>query len=65
MHHHSKHHPVFESQASQGVHGRYSDASREDAGTMVNFMWQADLHGVVDFVTDCLQLNASAGPVES
>ena len=26
---------------------------------MVNFMWQADLHGLINFVTDCLQPNAS------
>ena len=27
---------------------------RQHAGTMIQFMWQADLHGVAKFIRECL-----------
>ncbi len=32
------------------------------ADTMIQFMWQADLHGVAKFVTDCLGVYYSTDP---
>jgi len=29
---------------------------------MVQFMWQADMHGVAKFVTDCLGVYSSTDP---
>ena len=34
----------------------------EHAGTMIQFMWQADLHGVAKYVTDCLGVYYDADP---
>jgi len=33
----------------------------EYPGTLINFMWQASLHGVASFVTECLKHVGSAG----
>ena len=37
---------VFGCQALQGVRDKYCDLFVEHAGTMLKFMWQADLHGI-------------------
>jgi len=44
---------------------KYPNLFGEHAIAMVTFMWQADLHGVANFVQRCLELYAKAGPVES
>ena len=55
---------VFECQALQGVRDKYPDLSGEHAVTMVKFMLQTDLHGIANFITDCLEVYANAGPIE-
>ncbi len=45
---------VFECQALQHTRDRDPMLFEEHAGTMLQFMWRADLHGVAQFVTDCL-----------
>ena len=45
---------MLESQALQHKRDRNRRLYGQHAGKMVQFMWQADLHGVAHFVTDCL-----------
>ena len=45
----------------QLIFQRVSDKYPDLAVTKVKFMWQADLHGLAEFV---IGLNADAGPIE-
>ena len=41
---------------------RYPGLSGQHAETVVQFMWQADLHGVARYVTDCLGVYYDTDP---
>ena len=55
-------HPVFECQGLQYIRDKYPGLFGQDARTMVQFMWQADMHGVAQIVTDCLGVYSSTDP---
>jgi len=44
------------------IRQNYSGFSRQHAGTMIQLMWQADLHGIAKIVTECLGVYYSPGP---
>ena len=46
----------------QHIRYRYPGLFGQNAGTMVQFMWQADMHGVAKFVADCLGVYVSTDP---
>jgi len=48
------HHLEFECQALQHIRDENPGLFGWQAGTMVHFMWQSDLHGIAQIVTDCL-----------
>ena len=55
-------HLVFECQGLRYIRLNYPGLFGQHAGTMVQFMWQADLHGVAKFVTECLGVYYSTDP---
>ena len=57
-----EYHLVFESQGLQHIRDRYPALFGDHARTMVQFMWQADLHGVAKNVTDCLGVSYDTDP---
>ena len=52
----------LECRGLQHIRDRYLGLFGQHAGTMVQFMWQADLHGVAKYVTDCLGVSYDTGP---
>jgi len=52
-------HLVFE---YQDICDKYPGLFGQHARTMVQFMWQADMHGVAKFVTDSLGVYSSTDP---
>ena len=56
-------HLVFECRGLQlSLRDRYPGLFGQHAGTMVQLMWQADLHGVAKYVTDCLGIHYDTDP---
>ena len=55
-------HLVFECQGLRYIRLDYPWLFGQHASTMVQFMWQADLHGVAKFVTECLGVYYSTDP---
>ena len=53
---------VFECRGLQHIRDRYPGLFGHHAETMIQFMWQADLHGVAKFVTDCLGVYYDTDP---
>ncbi len=51
-----EYHLVFECRGLQHIRDRYPGLFGHHAGTMIQYMWQADLHGFAKFVTDCLAI---------
>ena len=57
-----EYHLVFECRGLQRIRDRYPGLFGHHAETMIQFMWQADLHGVAKFVTDCLGVYYDTDP---
>ncbi len=57
-----EYHLVFECRGLQHIRDRYPGLFGHHAETMIQFMWQADLHGVAKFVTDCLGVYNDTDP---
>ena len=57
-----EYHLVFECRGLQHIRDRYPGLFGHHAETMIQFMWQADLHGVAKFVTDCLGVYYDTDP---
>jgi len=53
---------VFEYQGLQYIRDKYSGLFGQHARTMVQFMRQADMHGVAKFVTHWVGVYGSADP---
>ena len=56
---------VFECQTLQGVREKYPDLFGEYAVTRCEGHEAGRLHGVAKVITDCLEVYADAGPIES
>ncbi len=57
-----KRHLVFECQGLESTRRNYPGLFGQRASTMIQFMRQADLHGVAKFVTKCLGVYHSTDP---
>ena len=55
-------HVVFECQGLQTIRDRYPDLFGQHARTMLQFIWQSDLHGVAGFIADCLDVYHDTDP---
>ena len=49
-------HLVFECQGLQCIRDKYPHLFGQHARTMLQFIWQTDLHGVASFIADCLDV---------
>ena len=57
-----EYHLVFECRGLQHVRDKYPGLFGQHAGTMIQFMWQADLCGVAKYVMDCLVVYYDTDP---
>ena len=55
-------HPVFECPGLQHIRDQYPGLLGHHAGTMVQFLWQADLQGVAKYAIDCLGVYYNTDP---
>ena len=54
--------PAWKCQACSIFRDNYPELFGHHDGTMVQFMWKADLHGVATYVTDCLGVCHATDP---